>query len=56
MAKFEIQWAETVWYSTEVEADSAEEAKELFYEGQFAGAEQIDNYFEEIRSVEEIVK
>lgn len=54
MAKFEIQWAETVWYSTEVEADSAEEAKELFYEGQFTGAEQIDNYFEEIRTINEV--
>ena len=54
MAKFEIQWAETVWYTTIIEADTVDEAKELFYDGEFSDSDQMDSYFEEIRMISEI--
>jgi hypothetical protein len=54
MAKFEIQWAETVWYTTIIEADTVDEARELFYDGEFTDSDQIDSYFEEIRMISEV--
>ena len=54
MAKFEIQWAETVWYTTIIEADTVDEARELFNDGEFSDSDQIDSYFEEIRMISEV--
>ena len=54
MAKFEIQWEETVRYTTIIEADTVDEARELFNDGEFSDSDQIDSYFEEIRMISEI--
>ena len=54
MAKFNVEWSERVWYATEVEADTIEEAKERFYSGEIGYIEQIDNAIEEITNVEEV--
>ena len=54
MAKFSIEWTETTWYTTFIEADTLEEARELFNNGDCGSSDQIDSYFEEIRSIEEI--
>ena len=35
MAKFKIEWTEEVWYRMEVEADSEEQARELFWAGEY---------------------
>ena len=54
MAKFEIQWEETVRYTTIIEADTVDEARELFNDGEFSDSDQMDSYFEEIRMISEI--
>ena len=35
MARFKIEWTEEVWYQLEVEADSEEQARELFWAGEY---------------------
>ena len=35
MARFKIEWTEEVWYRQFVEADSVEEAREKFWNGEF---------------------
>ena len=55
MAKFFIEWKETVWYGTLVEADTLEEAQEKFHDGQMMDIEQVDNTFEGITHIEESV-
>mgnify|MGYP006301900387 CR=1 FL=1 len=39
MAKFNIEWKATVWYTTQVEAETEEEAVKLFENGD--GGEDI---------------
>ena len=54
MKKFEYTWVESVWYSTTIEANTQDEADELFDDGQIGTPKQIDSYFEEVTSVKEI--
>ena len=55
MAKFFVEWQETVWYGTEVEADTIEEARERFENNEYGSIEQVDNTFEGITHIEECV-
>ena len=55
MAKFSIEWKESVWYITEIEADTAEDAKQLFLNGEFEIHDRVDGIFEDITFIEECV-
>ena len=55
MAKFFIEWKETVWYGTLIEADTLEEAQEKFNLGHMNDIEQVDQIFEGITHIEESV-
>ena len=35
MAKFKVEWTREVWYQSEVEADTLEEAREKFWAGDY---------------------
>lgn len=43
MPIFEIKWTEKVLYSAEIEADSAEEAEEKFYDGDYGERDWLDS-------------
>lgn len=53
MAKFFVEWKETVWYGTEVEADTIEDARERFENNEYGNIEMVDNTFEGITFIEE---
>ena len=55
MAKFSIEWKESVWYITEIEADTAEDARERFENNEYGNIEMVDNTFEGITFIEECV-
>lgn len=55
MAKFSIEWKESVWYITEIEADTAEDARQLFLNGEFEIHDRVDGIFEDITFIEECV-
>lgn len=35
MAKYEVEWTKEVWYRSTVEANSLEEARKLFWSGEY---------------------
>ena len=55
MAKFSIEWKESVWYITEIEADTAEDARQLFLNGEFEIHDRVDGIFEDITFIVECV-
>ena len=55
MAKFSIEWKESVRHITEIEADTAEDARQLFLNGEFEIHDRVDGIFEDITFIEECV-
>jgi len=56
MARFKIDWTEELWQQVYIEADSEEQARELFWQGEFDN-QQIELYGTEIQDsvlVEEV--
>ena len=45
MKKFVIEYTETVYYTTEIVAESEEQARELFMDGQYDNYEEFDREF-----------
>jgi len=56
MARFKIDWTEELWQQVYIEADSEEQARELFWQGEFDN-QQIELYGTEVQDsvlVEEV--
>lgn len=56
MARFKIDWTEELWQQVYIEADSEEQARELFWQGEFDN-QLIELYGTEIQDsvlVEEV--
>lgn len=56
MARFKIDWTEELWQQVYIEADSEEQARELFWQSEF-DTQQIELYGTEIQDsvlVEEV--
>lgn len=54
MKLFKIEWSETVYYETTIEADTVEEAEESFFNGNADDIKQVDSNFEDISLIEEV--
>lgn len=48
MARFKIDWTEELWQQVYIEADSEEQARELFWQGEFDN-QQIELYGTEVQ-------
>lgn len=49
MAKFRVDWTEELWYRAVIEADTMEEAQEIFWSGEFDTSDAGNLYNSEIQ-------
>jgi hypothetical protein len=54
MKEFKVTFSETVFFTTIVEAETLEEARIEFMEGNFGDCEEIDREFGDIDEIEEV--
>jgi len=55
MKEFKVTFSETVYFTTIIEADSIEDARETFMNGDFGDCEEIDRDYNDILEIEEYV-
>lgn len=53
MKQFKVSFIETVYYETTVEAESEEEARQVFREGHWDNADEVFREYVEIDGIEE---
>lgn len=49
MPRFSVDWTEELWYRAVIEADTVEEAREIFWSGEFDMADTGNLYNSEIQ-------
>ena len=49
MARFSVDWTEELWYRAVIEADTVEEAREIFWSGEFDASDRGNLYNSEIQ-------
>ena len=52
MKEFEIEFSETIWFKTIIEAETIEEARKLFLDGEFYDCEEVGREFNGMTSID----